>query len=260
MLPTRSKEKGTLVVGLPAKRPLLDKDAQEPLFSQVGRSINSLLESGDYQAGQRIPTEPELAEFYDVSRVTIRRAIDELVQHGVLVKRQGKGTFVRERRMSRKIEHVSSFTESCLASGMVPTARLLARRLVSTLPANIANRPEFGDQRILYIQRLHLANGAPVMIENNYYPMPRFSFLLDEPLDGSLFEVLAEHGIVATSSENSYIDAVAATVPQAEHLDILAGDPTFTFYTEMLDQDGSLIYVGCQYIAAARYRFSHPGR
>ncbi len=243
------------MVDIPREEITLDKMSVEPLFAQVEKSLNSAINSGRFLPGERIPTEPELAEIYGVSRITIRRAIDELCQHGILVKRQGKGTFVRERKMTRKIEHAASFTESCIASGMVPSAAVMKRELLKSVPSDIAARPEFGDDRILYIQRIHYADGAPIMIENNYYPYSRYSFLYSEPLVGSLFETLAAHGVEIGGSENSYIDAIAATRVHAAMLSILVGDPLFLLYREMLDKNNELIYIGRQYIAASRYRF-----
>lgn len=231
--------------------------SMEPLFAQVAKSLNSAISSGEFAAGERVPTEPELAQIYGVSRITIRRAIDELCQHGILVKRHGKGTYVRESKMTRKIEHIASFSESCKASGMVPTATVMERELLRSVPANISDRKEFAGNQVLYIQRIHYADGTPIMIENNYYPYPRYKFLMSEPLEGSLFEALAAHGIEVAGSENSYIDAIAATRTQAEHLSIIVGDPLFMFYREMLDREGELIYVGRQYISGSRYRFRY---
>ncbi len=233
----------------------LDKDSMDPLFTQVEKSLNAAINAGHFVAGERIPTEPELAEIYGVSRITIRRAINELSQHGILVKRQGKGTFVRERKMARKIEHAASFSESCIASGMVPTAEVTRREILKSTPSDINDRPEFAEAGILYIQRIHFADGSPIMVENNYYPYSSYEFLMYEPLDGSLFATLKAHGVEIGASENSYLDAVAATRSQAAMLSVLVGDPLFVLYREMLNKEGKLIYVGRQRIAAARYRF-----
>lgn len=235
----------------------LDKLSAEALFVQVENSLNSAIESGGFLPGERIPTELELADIYGVSRITVRRAINELCQHGLLVKRQGRGTFVQERRMSRKIEHIASFTVSCGASGMVPTAAVLKRELLKSLPPGFPRRPEFENDQVLYIKRVHYADGVPIMIENNYYPNSRYSFLMSEPLEGSLFEKLTEHGIKVGGSENSYIDAIGATSDQAGLLSVRINDPLFAFYREMLDEHGGLIYVGLQHIVASRYRFAY---
>lgn len=245
---------------MPELKIALDRMSTEPLFAQVANSINSAVISGEFAAGEQIPTEPELASTYDVSRITIRRAIDELCQHGILVKRHGKGTFVRERKMARKIEHIFSFSQSCRASGMTPSATVMKRELLKTVPTNIADRPEYAGGQILYIRRIHYADGAPVMIENNYYPLPRYEFLMSEPLEGSLFETLSAHGIEVGGSENSYIDAIRATREHASLLAVLVGDPLFLFYREMLDDHGELIYVGRQQITGSRYRFLYDNK
>ena len=81
----------------------LERTSTKPLFAQVAQSLNTSIASGGFRPGQQIPTEPELAATYGVSRITVRRAIEELCQHGLLIKRQGKGTFVRESKTARKI-------------------------------------------------------------------------------------------------------------------------------------------------------------
>ncbi|SDN75993.1 hypothetical protein SAMN05216355_11312 [Actinomyces ruminicola] len=80
---------------------------------------------------------------------------------------------------------------------------------------------------------------------------------MEAPLEGSLFEVPAEHGVRVGGSRNSYIDAPAATATQSELLQVLVGGPLFFFYREMLDDAGRLIYVGRRHIAAARRRFNY---
>lgn len=235
----------------------LERVGTEPLFAQVASALATAIASGELVPGQQIPTEPELSRVYGVSRITVRRSIDELCQRGMLVKRHGKGTFVRGGKVAPKINHISSFSESCRASGMTPSAAVLKREIVGSVPPEIADRPEFANRRISYIQRIHFADGTPVMIENNYYPLPRFEFLMAETLEDSLFETLAKHGVEVGGSENSYVDAVSATRETASHLALLVGDPLFLFYREMLDSDGELLYVGRQFFAGSRYRFRY---
>lgn len=239
---------------------LLDRMSTKPLFAQVEQSLNAAVTSGQFKSGERIPTEPELAEAFGVSRITIRRAIDELSNHGVLIKRQGKGTFVREQKVARKIEHIASFSESCRANGMEPTAAVLKRLVLPSLPDGLSERPALHAGDVLYIQRIHYADGTPIMVENNYYPLPAYEFLTTAPLEGSLFQTLAEHGVQVAGSENSYIDAIAAPRSESALLDIPVGDPVFVFNTEKLDNHGELIYVGRQSIAASRYRFLYDAQ
>lgn len=234
---------------------MLERTSTTPLFAQVAQRISTSIASGNLRPGQQIPTEPELATTFGVSRITIRRAIEELSERGLLLKKQGKGTFVRETKIGRKIEHISSFSESCRASGMTPSARVLHREVLEAPPSDM--EVDFGGQPVLYIRRIHYADGVPVMIENNYYPSLRLGFLATAPLEGSLFELLADRGVVIAGSRSSYIDALGATPAQAQLLDVLVGDPVFFLYREMLDSDGALVYVGRQHIAASRYRFTY---
>lgn len=130
--------------GVDAPRPnpeiSLERTSTKPLFAQVAQSLSAAIASGDFRPGQQIPTEPEPATTYGVSQITIRRAIEELCQHGLLIKRQGKGTFVRESKTARKIAHISSFSESCRASGMVPSAEVLRRELLDSPPPDAPPR------------------------------------------------------------------------------------------------------------------------
>lgn len=130
--------------GVDAPRPnpeiSLERTSTKPLFAQVAQSLSAAIASGDFRPGQQIPTEPEPATTYGVSRITIRRAIEELCQHGLLIKRQGKGTFVRESKTARKIAHISSFSESCRASSMVPSAEVLRRELLDSPPPDAPPR------------------------------------------------------------------------------------------------------------------------
>ena len=101
---------------MPPTEGLTDGKAAIPLYQQVIDIIKNEINSGAYKSGARIPNEFELAESYKVGRVTVRRAIEELVQQGYLTKRQGKGTFVNAPKLKRKIrqkDDVQSFSDAC---------------------------------------------------------------------------------------------------------------------------------------------------
>lgn len=98
---------------------MLDKNSQQPLYVQLMRVIKDNIQNGQYKAGDQIPTETALSDTYGVSRITVRKTIEELCAQGFLVKRQGKGTFVEMPKIYRKIEQDNniSFSESCRANG-----------------------------------------------------------------------------------------------------------------------------------------------
>lgn len=129
---------------MPPTEGLTDGKAAIPLYQQVIDIIKNEISSGAYKAGARIPNEFELAESYKVGRVTVRRAIEELVQQGYLTKRQGKGTFVNAPKLKRKIrqkDDVQSFSDACRVNGMEAGARVISRKI---LPADSTEAQFFG--------------------------------------------------------------------------------------------------------------------
>ena len=96
---------------------------ETPLYQQIYDELKSAIDSGQYAPGDKIPSEAELSSKYAVSRITVRRAIEDLCAAGFLIKRRGLGTFVCEPRMRRKLLQgglPQSFTDICLQSGRVP--------------------------------------------------------------------------------------------------------------------------------------------
>jgi len=235
----------------------LNKESTVPLFEQVKEDIASKIKSGLYQAGTKIPTEQDLIHEYQVSRITIRRAIDDLCKLGLLIKRQGKGTFVQEKRIFRKIEHNTSFSDSCRANGMTPSALVKKKEILTPGSKAIPSHPGLENDSVIYIQRVRCADDIPIMLENNYYPCSRYPFLLTEPLDGSLYDILKQNNIFLGCSQHSYIDTLKASSEQAALLSISPGDPLFFLYTELYDIHNELVYVGREYIVGVRYRFNY---
>ena len=157
---------------MPPTEGLTDGKAAIPLYQQVIDIIKNEINSGAYKAGARIPNEFELAESYKVGRVTVRRAIEELVQQGYLTKRQGKGTFVNAPKLKRKIrqkDDVQSFSDACRVNGMEAGARVISRKI---LPADSTEAQFFGvpvGTDLICVERVRTADGVPVMLENNIY-------------------------------------------------------------------------------------------
>ena len=89
------------------------QDHNEPLYLQLKKILRTAVVNGEYVPGQQIPTEQELMKQYNVSRITVRRAIQELINEKYLIKSQGKGTFVSQTRLSRELVKLKSFTEGC---------------------------------------------------------------------------------------------------------------------------------------------------
>ena len=197
----------------------LDSGNEMPLYQQLKEEIKGKITDNTFPYGSKIPTETELSEIFQVSRITVRRAIQELCQENYLVKKQGKGTFVKHAKVARKIKYLLGFSKSCEANGMVPSRKVIKREIVELSDEDAKTMGLEAGSHAVSIERINLADGVPIMYEINLFPYQKFAFLLEEPLDGSLFELLEKkcHTIVSYSN-NSYLDLARASGRIAKEL------------------------------------------
>lgn len=246
----------------------LDESSSKPLYAQLRDIIRQRIEEGTFALGQRIPSEEQLNATYGVSRITVRRALSELVDEGYLMKRSGKGTYVADgwtraatpSKVSVKFAQdndVQSFTKACEENGLRAGARLIARRVVAGLERE---RSFFGfgsEGRLLVVERVRTADGMPIMVEENLFPYERYRFLEEADLaDVSLFDAVRAHGhSEPVLKEPCALDIEKAPVSYAGLLDVPEGEPLFCLMGRYFDTDGKAMYLGKQHIVGSRYTF-----
>jgi GntR family transcriptional regulator len=164
-----------------------------PLHHQVYADLKASLDAGELGVGERLPPERELARLYGCSLITVRRALDELSREGRLGRQQGRGTFVLPPRLDRDIGDAMSFTEEMQRHGLDPETRLLAAR-PEAASETVAKALELEPgSPTLYLERLRLAGGEPLLLEMVHLPAERFPGLLASDLEhDSLYDVLTE--------------------------------------------------------------------
>ena len=151
----------------------MNHDSIIPLYAQVEEQIKRDIENGVYSKNGRIPTEAELAKQYNVSRITVRRAVEDLVSQGLVEKKQGKGTFVTAQKFSRRLDTgPMGFTEMCESVGLTPSAQNLKAEICVPKSAEIRKFLQLQDREpAIHISRLRCGNGKPIAFEESYYPM-----------------------------------------------------------------------------------------
>lgn len=128
-----------------------------PLYQQIYDEIKDAIEKGVYAPKERIPSELELAEQYEVSRITVRRAVEELCSDGYLVKQQGRGTFVSTPHINRQF-HASTlqtFTALCANNGMKAGAHVVDRQIVPRAKTRWSSWPAEGCAAAAYQARAY---------------------------------------------------------------------------------------------------------
>ncbi len=230
-----------------------------PLYMIVYHELKENIKRGQYVIGEKLPTEPQLAEHFKVSAITIRRAIQELCDEGFLKKVQGKGTFVEYQKLQRQIDRkfqVLGFTTTCKENGVKPRSETINVNLLLP-PSNIAKYLNIDNkQKTVYLERICYADDIPIMLEKAWF-QPQYTFLLDEDLvDNSLIKTLNKHNIVVTRSSKTVIEVTRANAMIDRCLKLGKSEPLFLITTVLNDANDNAIYVSIEYIAGSRYRLN----
>lgn len=231
-----------------------------PLYQQIKEDIKAAIQSGKYKPKEKIPPEPALSEEYAVSRITVRRAIEELCSEGYLTKMQGRGTFVNTPRINRKFtggDNVEGFSQTCRKLGLTPGARVIDRRIV---PSRHDEQEFFGlgpDALLVYVERVRTADGQPIFLENLFLPYKEYKVLLTMDLsDVSMFETISRisgHGPAGIAHRT--VEVTRASQEQAQQLSIPLGEPMLFLNVYFLDEMGHPNCIGRQYYIGSRYMF-----
>lgn len=189
---------------------------------QLQHLVATTMRPGDALLGER-----QLEEQFGVSRITVRRAISDLVQDGALVRIKGKGTFVSH-GLVRSTLHLASFNEDMRAAGFEPSTRVI-NASTAVPPAAAADHLGLAPGEAAYrVRRLRLANGAPVSVDESWLPPALVPGLLSEDLTGSLYRALGAAGHPVQHAEQT-VEAAAAPDETAALLDIEPGSPVLLF-------------------------------
>ncbi|NKQ53676.1 GntR family transcriptional regulator [Amycolatopsis sp. K13G38] len=202
-------------------------DGPTPKHAQLREILRRSIER-ELPPGSPIPSERELAERYEVSRLTVRSAIGKLVEEGLLTRARGKGTFTAARRMELQL-YLMSFTDDMRRRGLVPTTEVLDRT-TEIPPATTASALGLGHGRPAYrLVRLRRADGVPLALERGWYHPARVPELLDLDLTASLYEQIARHHGVRFDHARQTVWAEVADRETARLLGIRAGSPLLAF-------------------------------
>ncbi|MBN1776988.1 MAG: GntR family transcriptional regulator [Clostridiales bacterium] len=231
----------------------LQKTSERPLYKQLMQRLKNDITAGVYPTGVRIPGEQALCAAYGVSRVTVRKALEEIVREGLLVRRQGKGTFVAQEKIKRDLAHITSFSDACAQIGQTAHTRLIERRTETATEEDRAKLDLQIGAQVLSICRLRLSDGKPVMLEYNRFPAS-LKFLTTAPLSGSLYALLAENGLIPSRAVHD-ISLGRAGEQVGKLLGTKDGDALLRLDQVVFDQHDHPLHISCQWIRGDRFTF-----
>jgi GntR family transcriptional regulator len=201
---------------------------ESPLYSRVETVLAGEVSDGDLKAGDQLPTEDSLIARFGVSRITVRRAIQNLVSRGVVEIRRGKGTFVASPKITQDLKELSGFVEDMHALGRKPTARVIGKEIV-TADATVASHLALTrGERVIRIRRVRLADGVSLSFDQTYLPLEIGKKVMTNDLKVEpIFSLLERKYNVPLIEAEYKLDAVGAESEVAAALKVKQGSPIF---------------------------------
>lgn len=172
----------------------IDKHSPLPLYIQLMETILKMIEEGKYREHDKLPSERELCEQFNVSRITVRQTFQDLENDGYIYKMHGKGTYVAPKKHVQQLLTVWSFSEEMKRSNKNPETKVLSFDCVqSSERVRLALRFQ-GTEEVYKVTRLRLANGMPLLYEVSYLPVRLFPGLTRKHLEEkSMYQVFEEY-------------------------------------------------------------------
>ncbi|MET8150978.1 GntR family transcriptional regulator [Actinoplanes sp. NPDC049668] len=231
----------------------VDRTSPVPLYFQVATRLQALIEKGEIGVGARIENEVDLAERLGVSRPTTRRAIQYLVERGMLVRKRGVGTQVVHPKVRRPVE-LSSLYDDLVGSGREPRTEVLDLRVIPA-PADAAAALGLDPgTEVTWIERLRYAGGEPLALMHNAIPVDLIRLDRDELAERGLYELLRRAGFVPRIA-TQVIGARSATAAEARTLQEKRGASLLTMTRTAWDAGGRTLEYGSHLYRASRYNF-----
>ena len=195
----------------------INPDSMIPMYKQIVNLLNEKIEKGELKPGDKLPSEAELMEAYSVSRITIRSAISELEEDGLVIRSRGKGTFIASKKAMYSADDTVGFTHSCQQEGKQATTKVV-------------------DVSWIY----------PTMSDTQYLDI--------EDLNQSLYDILQKHKITLGRSIRT-LEVVYANAQEASLLNIKKGEALLLFTDKHQDEKGKPLFVSKQVYCTERLKF-----
>jgi len=224
------------------------------LYQKLAEELKKQIDNGVLKENEKLLSEIELSKKYSVSRITVRKAMEILVDGGYVTKHQGIGTFVASRKLNRINGRGMGFTDVCECDGKVASSDLLSVEWMSATVTLSQHLCVEEGERIIRIRRVRNCDGVPVMIEINHFSS-RFSYLLEQNLTQSIYSILRSHGDIPKHGTKT-VEVGYATSEEAEYLKMTKGGVLLILKDTVLDDGGQVTNYCRQIINPERYKLT----
>ncbi|MEH7883467.1 GntR family transcriptional regulator [Bacillus sp. JJ1609] len=236
---------------------MIDKNSPIPIYHQLEEYIKAQIDSGELQPDETIPSERVYADMFQISRMTIRQALTNLVNDGYLYRQKGRGTFVNKKKVEQRLQGLTSFTEDMRERGFTPGSKLISFEII---PAGreIADRLKLNENTPVYeIKRVRLADNVPMALETTYLPANLVKGLTEDIINQSLYQYIEEKLNLVIHEATQQIEASNAKDQELRLLEIEKGSPVLLILRTSTLKDGTPFEFVKSAYRADRYKFVH---
>ncbi len=233
----------------------INKNSPLPLYYQLKESILNAVKNKEFDVGDRLPSERELAEYHNISRMTVKKAVDILVDNGYLLRKQGSGTFVTDYQQSYSISPLLSFTKEMEKKGLNYTTKIL--NFTELKDQNAADKMNLKPAAKLFkLERLRLIENKPFLLENTYLAAENFSNLKKDELENnSLFRLVKEKYNIQLCNAEAEVEAVIFDSTIADKMQVKEGMLGLYFEQFSKNENEEIIEYTSAYYRNDNYKF-----
>ncbi len=204
-------------------------ESSTPLYEQLAAYIKIQIQAGVLKPGDKMVTENKLCEVLNVSRTTIRQAMNRLVEEGLLIRYRGKGSYIGEQKLKRNINYMYNFSENIRDAGAVPSSVVLQSKVVDVEEsiATLLQLPR-GQSKAFLLKRLRCANDEPIILETSYIPYYLCSGIEKNDFStASLYNILTNYYKLQPYHAVETIESILISSEYAKRLKCKAKEPGY---------------------------------
>ena len=232
----------------------ISKDASIPIYQQLESQLESLIVNGTWRLRDPLPSETLLAHTLGISVMTVRQAMAQLVNKGLIYREKGRGTFITPQPLDHHLQRLESFTEDMRARSLQAASQILTFEVIRAPERIAATLRLEAEASILHIKRLRLTEDHPVALHDAYVCRTDIERERLEAV-GSLYAVLEETGCALVEAEET-LEAVVADSETASLLAIQRGDPLLKVTRLSNDQEHKPVELVTALYRADFYRYT----
>lgn len=225
-----------------------------PAYIRIHDKIKEDVDDGTWKIGQRLPSERDLCETFDVSRMTVRQAITLLVDEGILERKPGSGTFVASSRVKEKMRGTTSFTEIVKSQGRKPSSELISYQRLHPNEFEIKNLGVLPQSHVIRMERVRFCWWHSGCLWNYQYPWENYPRFKESEITEHFFKTLTDNGYEIGKSQQT-ISASLANSSLAKHLKVKTGDALLSLTQISFLQDGQAFEYVRSYYVGDRFEF-----